>query len=41
MEKAGQEYRRYQVKSLSPVEQSYLEYMKELADAVKKSQGSK
>lgn len=41
MEKAEQEYRRYQVKSLSPVEQSYLEYMKELADAVKKSQGSK
>lgn len=37
MEKAEQEYRKYQVKSLSPVEQAYLEYMKELSETVKKS----
>ncbi len=35
MEKAECEYRKYQVKNLSPVEEAYLSYMQELADVTR------
>ena len=36
MEKAECEYRKYQVKNLSPVEEAYLAYMQELANVTRK-----
>jgi len=36
MEKATEEYRRYQVQNLSPVEEEYLESIKNLHSAAKK-----
>lgn len=35
MEKAECEYRKYQVKNLSPIEEAYLSYMQELADVTR------
>ena len=37
MEKAECEYRKYQVKNLSPVEEAYLSYMQELTDVARKT----
>ena len=37
MEKAESEYRKYQVKNLSPVEEAYLSYMQELTDVARKT----
>lgn len=37
MEKAECEYRKYQVKNLSPVEEAYLSYMRELSDVARKN----
>ena len=40
IEKAEQEYRKYQVKTLSPVEQAYLDTVKQLEKAAKKNGGN-
>ena len=39
LEKAAKEYRKYQVKTLSPVEQAYLDTVKQLEKAAKKNGG--
>lgn len=39
MEKAEKEYRKYQVKTLSPVEQAYLDTVKQLEKEAKKNGG--
>lgn len=39
MEKAEKEYRKYQVKTLSPVEQAYLDTVKQLEKEAKKNAG--
>jgi hypothetical protein len=39
LEKAAKEYRKYQVKTLSPVEQAYLDTIKQLEKAAKKNGG--
>lgn len=35
MDKAEREYRQYQLETLSPVEQAYVEYMKELSETAR------
>ena len=39
LEKAEKEYRKYQVKTLSPVEQAYLDTVKQLEKEAKKNGG--
>ena len=39
IEKAEKEYRKYQIKTISPVEQAYLDTVKQLEKAAKKNGG--